>query len=31
MEKLPLPQDDPHHRLLSHILAFSITEKFRPY
>jgi GR25 family glycosyltransferase involved in LPS biosynthesis len=30
-EMLPLPQTDPHHRLLSHILAFSITEKFRPY
>jgi GR25 family glycosyltransferase involved in LPS biosynthesis len=28
---LPLPEADPHHRLLGHILAFSITEQFRPY
>ena len=31
LQLLPLPRADSHHRLLSHILAFSVTEQFRPY
>jgi GR25 family glycosyltransferase involved in LPS biosynthesis len=28
---LSIPADDQHHQLLSHILSFSLTDKYRPY